>query len=468
MSTRSLARAQRELGSPTVGPASGAPEQETDPTLAAAPTVPRVSGAGRPALWLAGGNLAFNLIGLLTGPILARALGPAGRGTLAAILVPLFIASWAAAIGLPTFARRSAAREGRPQTLAATLAVIAVASSLVFFVAGLALAPTLADGRDVVYDLLVAGLALLPLFVIANILVSVLGGLEQWRYYLAAQLLPPASTLIALIVLWAAGQLTVTTAAVTTLGSVLLVYLPAALVLRGRGAFRFELPLARRAMAFGFKAWPGDLGLLANARLDQLIMIPLVNPADLGFYVVAWTVSTGPTVLGRALAWAVTPTVARGDTAIVFTASRVLVPTVLISTGLIAAVTPVLIPLVFGEDFDKAVGLALILLCASVPYQGRILLGEALSASGRPGLYTGGELIAVAVTVPGLLLLLPSLGVYAAALVSVAAYFTQYAFVLWAARRHFGGSYAELLVLRRADIRTVAAAVSRRRRGGGS
>lgn len=417
-------------------------------------------------MWLVAGNLAFNLLGLLTGPILARALGPAGRGTLAAILVPLFIASWVAALGLPAFARRSAARDGRPRTLVATLGVIAVASGLIAFLAAPTIASTLAEGRDVVHDLLLAGLALLPLFIGANILVSVLAGLEQWRYFLAAQLLPPAATLIGLLLLWGTGQLTVTTAAITSLAGLLLVFLPAALALRGRGAFRFELPLARRALAFGIRAWPGQMGSLANARLDQLLMIPLVDPADLGFYVVAWTVSSGPTVLGRAFAWAVVPRVARGDTRIVLTGCRILLPAVLISTALIAAVTPVILPLLFGHDFEQAVGLAWILLCASVPLQGGILLGEALSASGRPGLYTTGQLIALAVTVPGLLVLLPVLGVYGAALVSVAAYLAEFGFLLWAARRHFAGSYFDLLVPRRADLRTVAAVLPRRPRRG--
>jgi O-antigen/teichoic acid export membrane protein len=417
-------------------------------------------------MWLVAGNLAFNLLGLLTGPILARALGPAGRGTLAAILVPLFIASWVAALGLPAFARRAAAREGRPRTLVATLGVIAVASGLIAFLAAPTIASTLAEGRDVVHDLLLGGLALLPLLIIANILVSVLAGLERWRSYLVAQLLPPVCTLTGLLLLWGAGQLTVTTAAIVSVGSLFLAFLPGGLALREGGAFRFELPLARQALGFGLRAWPGQLGSLANARLDQLLMIPFVDPADLGFYVVAWTVSTGPTVLGRAFAWAVAPRVARGDTQIVRTASRVLLPAVLISTALIAAVTPVMLPLLFGHDFDQAVALALILLCGSVPLQLAILLGEALSASGRPGLYTTGQMIALAITIPGLLVFLPVWGVYGAAVVSVAAYLAQFAFLLWTARRHFAGSYLDLLVPRRADLRTVAAVLPRRSRRG--
>lgn len=415
-------------------------------------------------MWLAASNITFNAIGLVTGPILARALGPSGRGTLTAILVPVFLASWVAALGLPAFARRSAAREGRPRVLVTTLAALGLASGGLVFLAAPTIASTLAEGREVVYDFLLVGFALLPALIVGNVLVAVVGGLERWRLTVAAQLVPPVSTLIGLVVLWATGNLTVGSAAIASLGGQLLVFVPTGLALRGDGAFRFEAGLARRALAFGMRAWPGQLSSLANARLDQLLMIPLVDPADLGFYVVAWTVSTGPAVLGRAFAYALSPRVARGDAEIVRTGSRILLPLVLAGSAAIAALTPIALPLLFGSAFEPAVGLAWVLLCAATPQQGAIFLGEALSASGRPGTYALGHVVALAVTLPGLIVLLPVLGTYGAAIVSVGAYLAQFSFIVIAARRRFGGSYLDFLVPRRADLRLLRSASPLRRR----
>jgi O-antigen/teichoic acid export membrane protein len=431
------------------------------PGLAAPPPATRSSaGSGRPALWMVAGNLAFNLLGLATGPILARALGPAGRGTLAAILVPLFLTSWIAALGLPSFARFSAARDGRPRVLAATLAVLSLACGSLAFVAAPAIASALAEGRSVVHAFLLAGLAALPLFIYANVLSMMVIGMERWRITVAAQLLPPVCTLIGLLALWAAGRLTVASAAAVSLGALLLAYLPAGVALKGAsGTFRFERPLARRALSFGVRAWPGQLSSLANARLDQLLMIPLVDPADLGLYVVAFTVSTGPAVLGRGFAFALSPRLSKGDTRPVFTGCRLLVPLVLITTGVIAAITPVALPLLFGSDFEPAVPLAWILLGSAIPYQLAVFLGESLTAFGRPGQYATSQIVAFAVTLPGLLVLLPVLGVYGAAIVSVAAYVAQFAYIIGAAHRHFGGRYADLLIPRRDDVRVLVSAL---------
>jgi O-antigen/teichoic acid export membrane protein len=423
----------------------------------------------RPALWLAAGNLTFNLLGLATGPILARALGPSGRGTLAAILVPLFVASWVAALGLPAFARFSAAREGRPRVLMTTLAVMAVAIGLVAFAAAPTIASALAEGRDVVHDLLLVGLALLPVLIFGNVVFSTIAGLELWRLTVTAQLLPPVATLVGLAALWAADGLTVTTAAIVSIGCLFLVFLPGALALRGAGAFRFERRLARQGLAFGLRAWPGQLSSVANARLDQLLMITLVSPADLGFYVVAWTVSTGPAVLGKAFAFAHGPRIARGEERRVFVGCRLLMPLALVATAGIAALTPLVLPLLFGAAFEAAIPLALILLGSAVPYQGAVFLGEALSASGRPGRYSIGQVVALCITVPGLLLLLPWMGVTAAALVSVAAHLAQFVYLLGAAHRRFGGSYRDLLLPRRSDVgilRSALPAEIRRRRSG--
>ena len=417
-------------------------------------------------MWLAASSITFNALGLITGPILARGLGPSGRGTLTAILVPLFLASWVAALGLPAFARRSAAREGRPRALVTTLAGLGLASGGLVFLAAPTIASTLAEGREVVYDLLLLGFALLPALIVGNVLVAVVGGLERWRLTIAAQLVPPIATLVGLIVLWTTGNLTVGSAAVASIGGQLLVFLPTGLALRGDGRFRFEPRLARRALAFGMRAWPGQLSSLANARLDQLLMIPLVDPADLGFYVVAWTVATGPSVLGRAFATALSPRVARGDAEIVRTGSRILLPLVVAGTGVIAAVTPIALPLLFGSAFEPAVGLAWVLLCSSIAHQGAIFLGEALSASGRPGTYAMGHVVALAVTLPGLIVLLPALGVYGAAIVSVGAYLAQFSFILVAARRRFGGSHLDFLVPRRADVRRLRSALPPLRRPG--
>jgi O-antigen/teichoic acid export membrane protein len=407
--------------------------------------------AGSAALWVAGSNVAFNLIGVLTGPILARALGPTGRGTLAAIVVPLTVGAWVASLGMPEFALRSAAREGRALTLSVTLGAISLVVGVIMLPLAPSLASAFAEDREVVHTYLMVGFVVLPLFVMSYVMYSVVNGLERWGLLVTTRLAPSLFGLVALAALWAGERLTVGTAAAVVLGTTLLTLVPAAFALKDGGPCAFDRELASRALRFSLRAWPGYLGHYANARLDQLLMIPLVDPAELGLYVVAVTLASLPAVLGAALASTLGPRIARGETELVAQGNRVLLPLVGVMSAALALIAPIGLPLVFGSDFAPAVAMAWILLAASVPYQGAWFLGTTLTAAGRPELFTAGHIVALVITVPGLLLLLPTLGAYGAAIVSSLSALAQFAFLLVMARREFGGSISNYLVPELAD-----------------
>src|SRR2546423_15340440 len=102
------------------------PESQSTDTAArdAAPTRrPRRSLAGV-AGRLALTNGVITAMGLITGPLQARALGPAGRGTLAAIAVPLSMTPWIFGLGLTAFATTEAARMRSRGELVGTLSAL--------------------------------------------------------------------------------------------------------------------------------------------------------------------------------------------------------------------------------------------------------------------------------------------------------------------------------------------------------
>lgn len=82
---------------------------------------------------------ALPLVGIITAPILARALGPEGRGQLAAILQPLSVADAFAAIGVPaamTYFVASGVHPSqlrRPAMILLSISTIAVAVGLIAY-----------------------------------------------------------------------------------------------------------------------------------------------------------------------------------------------------------------------------------------------------------------------------------------------------------------------------------------------
>jgi O-antigen/teichoic acid export membrane protein len=293
----------------------------------------------------------------------------------------------------------------------------------------------------------------MPIVMAGGLLASGLGALERWRRVVATRLIPFAVAFAAIVVLYAVGRLTVATAAAFTLLGALLSLLPGLSLLTEAGRPVFRIALAREGVAFGLKSWVGGLAMIANARLDQLLMITVVAPRELGLYAVATTLAGASNLATGALAPPLMTRVAAGQTHLLPQALRItLAATVALNVALGLA-TPTLLPALFGPEFHGAVAMAIVLLAASVPFAGASVLSSALQADGAPLIPSLGEGIALVVTVVGLAVLLRPLGGLGAAIVSLAAYSASFAFQLIMARRRIDAPLSAYLLPSRVDLR---------------
>jgi len=106
----------------------------------------------------------------------------------------------------------------------------------------------------------------------------------------------------------------------------------------------------------------------------------------------------------------------------------------------------------FGPEFRGAFPMAVILLGASVPLAAASVLSSALQADGAPLIPTFGELLALVVTVVGLLALLGPLQGIGAAIVSLAAYSVSFVFQLVMARGRIGAPIRAFLIPTSEDV----------------
>jgi len=252
-------------------------------------------------------------------------------------------------------------------------------------------------------------------------------------------------------VLYLLGALNVGTAAAVTVASGLAALIPAIPMVAALPRPVFKRSLARRGIGFGLKAWAGGLALLANMRLDQLLMITAVSPRVLGLYAVATTIAGASALATWAVAQPVMPRVAAGERSLLPRAVRAALLTSVSMNIVLALLTPAVLTILFGPEFRAAVPMTLILLLAAVPYGATIVLSAALQADGAPVIPSLGEGFALVITVVGLLVLLPVLGGIGAAIVSVAAYSTSFAIQLVWARRRYSTPFRSFLVPHRED-----------------
>src|SRR5207248_1354771 len=113
---------------------------------------------------LAVSNLAIPASAVLTGPILARSLGPAGRGTLAAVLTPIALSTYVLNFGVPE-ALTYVVAKGRATTATANRLALVLGAIIGALCAGglIALTPVLLQKYPHQQTLFIVLSLLLPL-----------------------------------------------------------------------------------------------------------------------------------------------------------------------------------------------------------------------------------------------------------------------------------------------------------------
>ena len=333
-------------------------------------------------------NVAVPLSALLTGPLLARYLGPADRGTLAAVVVPLTLVTLLGAVGLPEAVTYAVAARLAPlrQVLRAGLAigfVTGVASAAVIW----PLAPVLLRNSPEYVGLM----RWMTVLVVVSMAMAAVRAAAQGRGRFdlsnAERWLSVLTRVPLLVVLAVAGALTVTSAALATYATGVVAMMVLWYVLRERD----EPPvpraprLERKLLTFGAQAWIGTVASILVLRLDQAVLAPLVGAAQLGFYAVAVSLAEVPSTLQLAMRDVMFPTATdRGDPHLIARSNRIL----MLLSGALAVVgavaCPLVLPLLFGDDFEPAVRMAQILFLACIPAGIGMIVGAGLLSVGRP------------------------------------------------------------------------------------
>jgi O-antigen/teichoic acid export membrane protein len=402
---------------------------------------------------LTAANALNTALTFITAPLLARALGASGRGDLAAILVPLSLIPIVLSLGIPRFANRVVPRGTAVNEVIGSLGIPLLIAGALAAALAVPAADLLSGGRPTVRFYLIITFLAAPVLLLEVLLLACLTGLARWRRLIVAQLIPFVVPFVAIVVLYAMHRLTVGTAAAFTILGALLVLVPALPLLTAGGGPVFKFTLAREGVRFGLKSWLGGLAQLANLRLDQLLMIPLVAPRELGLYAVATSVSGASTIVTGALTPPLMTRVAAGETELLPRAVRIVLIGTVGFNVLLGLITPVLLSELLGPQFDGAIPMTLVLLVGTVPLVAAGVLSAGLLADGAPMIPSIAELIALVITVVGLLLLLPPLGGMGAAIVSLAAYSATFLVQLVMARRRSGVTLRTYLIPTREDLR---------------
>lgn len=392
--------------------------------------------------------------------MLARGLGPSGRGTIAFITVTALVLARVAGLGVgeatTVYAARRSERRG---ALLSNVVLFMLASSLL--AAGLACTALRLLGGERPVGVGQPELAILVAGTLASALVE--GGaaflLGCGRVRRLALITATASWVYPLLLaaLWLSVGLTVTSAALAWVGTEAL----RALRLLRHSAYgvdrvRPNLRLLVDEIRFGIRAWVGSFARFLNFRIDQILMGLLASEAALGIYAVAVNASEVLLYLPAATATALLPAAARADpgqrgrqTLQAFRSAA------LVTTGAVAAAAilgPLLLPVVFGPAFEASVEPFLWLLPGALGFAATAVFSNALIASTSPGLSSLGPVVSLVVGIALDIVLIPRFGATGAAAAASTAFLAggTVALAVYARRSPF--AWKALLVPRREDL----------------
>jgi O-antigen/teichoic acid export membrane protein len=411
------------------------------------------------ALFTLGTQTAVAGLSLVNVVIVARTLGPAGRGEVALLMTIAYLSSQIALFGVEQANVNLAGI--RPQSrpaLATNSLVLAVLFGVIAIglVAGLiAIVP--AVGGGLASGTLWVSLASIPLLIFQSYLLFLVRSGYRFAFANAGYMTVPIVNVAVNGLLAAIGAISVSTAFAAWLGGQALGTLIFAWCVQYRiGGFgRPDPRLAREMVAFGLKAQGGRIMMLGNYRFDQWLVGGISGARELGLYSVAVAWAEALFHLPSALAAVQRPDLVRASrretarqTRLVFRAAVLI--TLPLALAIVAA-APVLCVTVFGDDFRGSVNELRVLAAGAFGILAIKLLGNALTAQGKPVLETAAIGIAFVATVTLDVLLIPAYGGLGAAVASSVAYLAGGVAVALLFTRAFGDRLGNL-VPRRGDL----------------
>ena len=371
-------------------------------------------------------NIATSLLAAFTGILIARWLGPSGRGNYAAVTAYLGTILVLTELGIASavvfhVSRFRASADSYVRTalalflpLTATALVVTVAITL----AGL----DSDDPRQVPLLVVTACITATMLGAPASFALQSLS-IFRWNIMRISQ---PIVMMILLLgwMIWESLTVTAIIALMAVSFAVQTAIGWAAYKAQGVAAGRVDpskvAPMVRYGLANVASTAPNAI----NARFDQLVLAVLVAPAALGQYAVAVSLSLLAGPLALAFGNVAFPHLAGGGDASVTIRKSVRGAFAVTIAGvvLITACSPLVVPPVFGTGYEAVPKLLVILAPGAILFVVNQVIGDVLRGLGRPGLVARCEWTGLVLTLVGLFVFVPMFGAYGAAWVSSIAY----------------------------------------------
>ncbi|MGH2905861.1 MAG: lipopolysaccharide biosynthesis protein [Solirubrobacterales bacterium] len=382
------------------------------------------------------GRAVSIVIGLLTTLLIARSLGPSGRGETAAALSAFFLVPIVLGFGLPLVVRRHAARGYAGDVVRTTRALCLPILPAAAIVGALLVAWPLADLGESARVVSFVGVTLAPITVLWLADQSVLVAQNRYLGVATVQITMPAVFGAVCLGEAIAGELTVTAVLIANIVAACAALVVSSSLTRTpfRGGREPAGAVAKESVTYA----GGQAAEAASNRLDQVFLLPLMGSAELGLYSIAATVALAPLALAYAITARSYSRIANADDGEQFeqqaAAARAALYWSISAAGVIVAIAWWFVPLVFGSEFEAAVVPCMLAAVGTIGVVTSQVCSNALAAVNRGLTMTLGQFVGLVVGIVLMILLAPPYGASGAAIASSTGYLVTMVWVV--ARLH--------------------------------
>ncbi len=416
-------------------------------------------------------RVALVLVGLVTSVVMARALGPEGKGLFSLAVVVATMVFYATNLGVGASSGYYLGRKKIPlDALAGNLLSLSVAVGAGALALSLALSGVLASKivPSVPHWAIVVGLCAVPFSGLLYAFQMLFRAKDDFRNFNVVELLQPCSFFVLFVLAMAVVPARLFGASVVAyLASMAVGGLGAVLLMRRcvRFGFRWDPDIVAGTIRFGVQQNAAAFLDVLNYRFDMLLVNYFLDPASVGFYSISLAIPEKLWNVPNILSSVLHPRVANAgdeaanrDTALV---SRITVLIIGAACIAILLLGGFLVRLLYSDRFLPAVSPMLILLPGIFMISVAKVLTSDLVARGYPraNMYAG--LAAVAANVVCNVMLIPRMGIDGAALASTVSYTLYAAVVTGYFMRVTGVGLSAVLVPRADDARLLARAARR-------
>lgn len=271
----------------------------------------------------------------------------------------------------------------------------------------------------------------IPFSLAAGYLANLILGLQRVTAFNALNLLPNLFLLMGYISLLRMAPNIITAVALSAVASIIgfICWIAYLVSIEGWRAIKpnFKLTAIFDSIGFGFKGQAGNILQFLNYRLDALIVNAFSGPGAVGLYSTAVTLAEVTWQVSGAIATVLFPKISSSNDAaenikLASLSSRLSIMVAIIEVVILAFATPWLIRTLFGDNFAGAIPALEFLLPGILVFSITNVLASFIAGSGKPEYNTIVAGIAAIVTLSLDFVLIPRWGIIGAAVASTLSY----------------------------------------------